>query len=102
MKYPISQLDFQRDFTSFIELSQAIYGERAVTDQALYQWLFADNIYNPNGNHLFHVARDGDKRSEERRVGKETGTRSLLLTVCYQYLCSLTARGIWRLGPSRP
>lgn len=61
VQYPISQLDFQRDFTSFIELSQAIYGKRAVTDQELYQWLFAGNVFNPEGNHLFHVARDGDK-----------------------------------------
>lgn len=61
VEYPISQLEFQRDFTSFIELSQTIYGERAVTDQAMYQWLFAGNVYNPKGNHLFHVARDGDK-----------------------------------------
>lgn len=61
MKYPISPLDFQRDFAGFVALSHAIYGRRAVTDKAMYQWLFAGNIYNPKGVHLFHIARDKDK-----------------------------------------
>jgi len=60
VKYPISQLDFDRDFASFVDLSHAIYGEKAVSDEAMYRWLFERNIYNPNG-HLFHVAKDGDR-----------------------------------------
>lgn len=61
MKYPISQLDFDRDFPSFVELSHAIYGEKAVSDEAMYRWLFEKNIYNPKSTHLFHVAKDGDR-----------------------------------------
>jgi len=61
LKYPITQLDFDRDFASFVDLSHAIYGEKAVTDEAMYRWLFQKNIYNPKGVHLFHVAKDGDK-----------------------------------------
>lgn len=61
MKYPISQLDFDRDFPSFVELSHAIYGVNAVTDEAMYRWLFEKNIYNPQGSHFFHVAKDGDR-----------------------------------------
>lgn len=61
MKYPITQLDFDRDFAGFVELSRAIYGEKAVADEALYRWLFEKNIYNPKGYYLFHVAKDGDK-----------------------------------------
>jgi len=61
MRYQISQLDFDTDFASFIELSHSIYGIKAVTDEAMYRWLFEQNIYNPNGVHLFHVAKDGDK-----------------------------------------
>ena len=61
MKYPISQLDFDKDYASFIDLSHAIYGDKAVTDEDMYRWLFAKNIYNSQGGHLFHVAKDGDK-----------------------------------------
>lgn len=61
MKYPISQLDFQGDFAGFVQLSRAIYGRRAVTDKAMYQWLFSENIFNPQGGHLLHIARDKDK-----------------------------------------
>lgn len=61
MRYPITQLDFGKDFASFVDLSRAIYGNRAVTDEAMYRWLFEDNIYNPQGQHFFHVAKDGDK-----------------------------------------
>lgn len=61
MKFPITQLDFDKDFPSFVDLSMAIYGDKAVTDIELYKWLFAENIFNPQGNHFFHVAKDGDK-----------------------------------------
>lgn len=61
MKYPISQLDFDRDFASFVDLSRAIYGDKAVTDEAMFRWLFEKNIYNPQGSHFFHVAKDGDR-----------------------------------------
>ena len=61
MKYPISQLDFQRDFSGFVALSQSIYGTRAVTNKEMYQWLFAENIYNPRGIHLLHIARDKER-----------------------------------------
>lgn len=61
MKYPITPLDFARDFDSFVQLSRAIYGDNAVTDQDMYRWLAPGNIYNPGGQHLFHVAKDGDK-----------------------------------------
>jgi GNAT superfamily N-acetyltransferase len=61
MKYPISQLDFERDFASFVDLSRAIYGDKAVTDEAMFRWLFEKNIYNPRGSHFFHVAKDGDR-----------------------------------------
>lgn len=61
MKYPISQLDFERDFVSFVDLSHAIYKDNAVTDEAMYRWLFEKNIYNPQGAHFFHVAKDGDR-----------------------------------------
>lgn len=61
MKYPITQLDFDRDFPSFVDLSHAIYGDKAVTDENMYRWLFEKNIYNPHGVHFFHVAKDGNK-----------------------------------------
>ena len=61
MKYPISQIDFHQDFASFVELSQQIYGEKAVTDEAMYRWLFANNRYNPQGTHFFHIAKDGER-----------------------------------------
>lgn len=61
MQYSIAPLDFQRDFPGFVQLSQAIYGTRAVTSKAMYQWLFAENIYIPQGIHLLHIARDKDK-----------------------------------------
>ncbi len=58
MKYPISPLDFESEFDSFIDLSKSIYGESAVTDKAMYRWLAEQNTYNPDGCHLFHVAKD--------------------------------------------
>lgn len=61
MQYPVSQLDFQGDFSGFVQLSQSIYGKRAVTNKEMYQWLFAKNIYNPHGIHLLHIAKDKDK-----------------------------------------
>lgn len=61
MKYPITPLDFDRDFPSFVQLSKAIYGESAVTDQEMYRWLAEENTYNPGRQHLFHIAKDGDK-----------------------------------------
>lgn len=61
MKYPISPLDFSRDFAGFAELSRAIYGEKAVTDWALYRWLFPGNVYAPPKTHFLHIARDGER-----------------------------------------
>lgn len=61
MKYPIGQLDFDKDYSSFADLSKAIYGAKAVTDENLYRWLFEHNIYNPPGSHFLHVAKDGSK-----------------------------------------
>lgn len=61
MKYPIAQLDFNKDFSSFADLSKAIYGAKAVNDENLYRWLFEQNIYNPPGSHLLHVAKDGSR-----------------------------------------
>ena len=60
MKYPISQLDFERDFASFVDLSRAIYGDKAVTDEAMFRWLFERTSTTP-GSHFFHVAKDGDR-----------------------------------------
>lgn len=61
MRFTIGQLDFDRDFVGFVELSQSIYGAKAVSDESLYRWLFAENVFNPPGGHLFHVARDGNR-----------------------------------------
>lgn len=58
MSYPILRLDFDRDFAGYVRLSQAVYGARAVTDPALYRWLFEDNPFNP-AEHFFHIAKDG-------------------------------------------
>lgn len=59
MKYSISPLDFKQDFNGYAHLCQAIYGAKAVTDLALYHWLFAENPFNPEQKHLFHIAKDG-------------------------------------------
>lgn len=62
MKYSITPLNFERDFPSFVQLCQAIYGHKAAAcDEALHRWLFAENIYNPPGVHFFTVAKAGDK-----------------------------------------
>lgn len=61
MKFPISQLDFDRDFASFADLNLAIYGAKAVTDESVYRWLFLHNHYNPGGRHFLNVAKDGAK-----------------------------------------
>lgn len=57
MEYQFEPMNFQRDFAGLVELSRAVYGSRAVSDEALYQWLFVENIFNPQRTHLFHVAR---------------------------------------------
>lgn len=54
-------LDFIRDFAGFIQLSRQIYGDKTVSDERLYRWLFLNNPYNPLQKHFLHIAKDGDK-----------------------------------------
>lgn len=61
MGYTISPLEFNRDFVSFAELCRAIYRDAGTADIDMYQWLFPGNIFNPQGAHFLHVAREGGR-----------------------------------------
>lgn len=57
----ICNLDLDRDFKSFDELCVLSFGERTNQDIRMHRWMFDENPYNPDGQNLMYVLKEGDK-----------------------------------------
>lgn len=57
----IKNLDLDEEFESFEELSLLSFGEGVNQSLAMYRWLFDENPYNPGGQNMMYVMKEGDK-----------------------------------------
>lgn len=60
MEREIVNIDLERDFDTFKDLTIACFGKGSNLDKGMHQWLIDDNPYNPEGNLLF-LLKEGDK-----------------------------------------
>ena len=57
----ICNINLDEDFESFEELCILSFGERTNQDLGMHRWMFDENPYNPNGQNLMYVLKEGDK-----------------------------------------
>lgn len=57
----IRNLNLEKDFAKFEELSVISFGEGSNPHQEMYQWLFDNNPYNPHGENLMFAMWDKDR-----------------------------------------
>lgn len=57
----ICNINLDEDFESFEELCILSFGERTNQDLGMHKWMFDENPYNPNGQNLMYVLKEGDK-----------------------------------------
>ncbi len=57
----ITNLNLEKDFHNFEELCLLSFGERTNQDFEMHKWMFDENPYNPNGENMMYVLKDGDK-----------------------------------------
>lgn len=60
MERKIVQLDIEKDFEGFEELSVISFGSGTNSKKEMYEWLFDKNPYNKTGN-MMYLLKEGDK-----------------------------------------
>lgn len=57
----IKNLDLDKEFESYEELSLLSFGEGVNQSLAMYRWLFDENPYNPRGQNMMYVMKEGEQ-----------------------------------------